>query len=96
MPVLQPMETASLAVFFRLALVVEGDRPLLQVEGRPMQLHHPPRLPRFVVGEVRCIQAARRKVMSRPAVSSACPVISRACSKAKLVMCRDALKGEYI
>lgn len=45
------METASLAMFFRLALFVEGDRPLLQVEGRSMELHHPPRLPRFVAGE---------------------------------------------
>lgn len=77
---LQPIEIASLAVFFRLALVVEGDRPLLQVEGRLMELHHPPRLPRFVAGGVRCIQAARRKVSSRSVVSSVayetCPEIS--------------------
>jgi len=86
-PVLQPMETASLAVFFRLALFIEGDIPLLQVEGRSMELHHSPRLPRFVAGEVRCIQAARRKVLSRPVVSSVayetCPEISRACSQSK-------------
>jgi hypothetical protein len=64
------METASLAVFFRLALFVEDDRPLLQVEGRSMELHHPLRLPRFVADEVRCIQAARSKVLSRPVLSS--------------------------
>jgi hypothetical protein len=64
------MEAASLAVFFRLALFVEGGTPLLQVDGRLMELHHPPRLPRFVAGEVRCIQAARRQVSRRPVVPS--------------------------
>ena len=81
------METASLAVFFRFALFVEGDRPLLQVEGRSMELHHPPRLPRFVAGEVSCIQEARRKALSRPVVSSVayetCPEISKPCSQSR-------------
>jgi hypothetical protein len=40
--VLKPMETASLAVFFRLAFFLKGDTPLLQVEGLSMELHHPP------------------------------------------------------
>ncbi len=74
-------------MFSSLALFFEGDRPLLQVEGHSMELHHPSRLPRFMTGELRCIQEARRKVLSRPVESSVafetCPEILRACSQSK-------------